>query len=61
MAVDDDLIRKNPFSFQLVDVIVNDSVRREALSREDERKFLNFVKDDPHFNIYYEGIYPNTT
>ena len=57
MAVDDDLIRKNPFSFQLVDVIVNDSVRREALSREDERKFLNFVKDDPHFNIYYEGIY----
>ena len=28
MAVDDDLIRKNPFSFQLVEVIVNDSVRR---------------------------------
>lgn len=57
MAVDDDLIRKNPFSFQLVEVIVNDSVRREALSRENERKFLNFVKDDPHFNKYYEGIY----
>lgn len=57
MAVDDDLIRKNPFSFQLVEVIVNDSVRREALSREDERKFLNFVKEDPHFSKYYEGIY----
>ena len=27
LAVDDDLIRKNPFSFQLVDVVVNDSVR----------------------------------
>ena len=57
LAENDDLIRKNPFSFQLVEVIVNDSVRREALSRENERKFLNFVKDDPHFNKYYEGIY----
>ena len=33
MAVDDDLIRKNPFGFQLVDVIVNDSVRREAMPK----------------------------
>ena len=57
LAVDDDLIRKNPFQFQLVDVIVNDSVRREAISREDERKFLKFVKEDPHFCKYYEGIY----
>lgn len=57
LAVDDDLIRKNPFQFQLVDVIVNDSVRREAISREDERRFLKFVKEDPHFCKYYEGIY----
>ena len=57
LAVDDDLIRKNPFQFQLVDVIVNDSVRREAISREDERRFLKFVKEDQHFNGYYEGIY----
>jgi integrase len=57
MAVDDDLIRKNPFGFQLVDVIVNDSVRREAVSREEERKVLKFVKEDKHFSNYYEGIY----
>lgn len=57
LAVDDDLIRKNPFSFQLVDVVVNDSVRREAISREEERKFLKFVKEDAHFSRYYEGIY----
>ena len=30
MAVDDDLIRKNPFGFELASVIVNDSVTREA-------------------------------
>ena len=57
LAVDDDLIRKNPFNFQLVEVIVNDSVRREALSRAEERKFLEFVRTDSHFNRYYEGIY----
>jgi len=57
MAVDDDLIRKNPFGFQLVEVIVNDSIRREALSRDEERKFLEFVKNDDHFSKYYEGIY----
>ena len=57
LAVDDDYIRKNPFGFQLIDVIVNDSVRREALTREEERKFLKFVKEDAHFSRYYEGIY----
>ena len=30
MAVDDDLLRKNPFEFELASVIVNDSVTREA-------------------------------
>lgn len=32
-------------------------VRREAISREEERKFLKFVKEDAHFSRYYEGIY----
>ena len=57
MAVNDDLIRKNPFGFELVEVIVNDSVRREAISRDDERRFLDFVKNDPHFSQYYDGMY----
>ena len=57
LAVDDDLVRKNPFQFQLMEVVVNDSVTREAISRAEERKFLQFVKEDPHFCRYYEGIY----
>ncbi len=36
MAVDDDLIRKNPFEFQLCTVVVNDSVTREAITRKQE-------------------------
>ena len=40
MAVDDDILRKNPFGFYLADVVVNDMAKREAISRQDERKFV---------------------
>lgn len=57
LAVDDDLIRKNPFAFELATVVYNDSVTREAITREQERRFLDFVKEDTHFQKYYDGIY----
>lgn len=57
MATDDDLIRKNPFDFQLATVVVNDSVTRQAITRKQEREFLKFVKQDKHFSRYYDGIY----
>ena len=57
MAVDDDLIRKNPFEFQLATVVVNDSVTREAITRKQQREFLRFIKADKHFCKYYDGIY----
>ena len=57
MAVDDDFLRKNPFEFQLATVVVNDSVTREAITRKQERQFLDFVKNDKHFEKYYNGIY----
>lgn len=57
MAVDDDLIRKNPFEFQLATVVVNDSVTREAITRQQEKAFLGFIKNDNHYCKYYDGIY----
>ena len=57
MAVDDDLILKNPFGFELGTVLVNDSQKRHAVSPEDEAKFLEFVKNDPHYNQYYDAFY----
>ena len=57
MAVDDDLIRKNPFEFQLCTVIVNDSVTRDAITKKQERNLLKFIKYDDHFCKYYDGIY----
>ena len=57
LAVDDDLIRKNPFGFELASVIVNDSVTREAITRKQERDLLKFIKEDKHFCRYYDAIY----
>jgi site-specific recombinase XerD len=57
MAVEDEILNKNPFDFQLAGVVVNDSVTREAITRKQERAFLEFVKNDKHFCRYYEGIY----
>ena len=57
MAVDDDIIMKNPFGFELASVVVNDSVRREAVSRDQMRKFLKFIHDDNIYCKYYEVVY----
>ena len=57
MALEDDLIKRNPFGFELQEVIYNDSIKREAITRDQERRFLKFIKEDDHFSKYYEGIF----
>jgi len=57
MALQDDLIRKNPFQFELATVVVNDSVTREAITRAQERAFLKFIQEDKCYSKYYDGIY----
>lgn len=57
MAVDDDILVKNPFGFQLGGVVVNDSVIREAITKDQMRKFLKFVHDDVCYCKYYEVVY----
>ncbi len=57
MAENDDLIRKNPFQFELASVIVNDSVTRESITRKQQREYLKFVQEDKHFSRYYGGIF----
>ena len=57
MAVDDDILVKNPFGFQLAGVLVNDAVTREAISKDQMGKFLKFVHDDVVYCKYYEVVY----
>lgn len=44
LAVDDDAIRKNPFDFTLSDIIPNDAKQRTALTKEQEKQYLDFVE-----------------
>ena len=57
MAVDDDVLMKNPFGFELAGVVVNDSVTREAITKDQMRKFLKFIHDDNVYCKYYEVVY----
>ena len=54
MAVDDDIIRKNPFKFKLSDVVPKDAYIRDALTKEQQEKYLQFVQDCG--GNYYDDI-----
>ena len=54
MAVEDDIIRKNPFKFKLSDVVPKDAYVRDALTREQQEKYLQFVQD--YGGNYYDDI-----
>ena len=56
MAVDDDMILKNPFDFEMSSVLINDSNKREALSPQDQKRFLEFVQNDKHYSRYYDAF-----
>ena len=57
MAVDDDMLVKNPFCFQFGGVVVNDAKPREALDEKQMESFLRFVHDDYVYCKYYETMY----
>ena len=45
MAVDDDILRKNPFKFKLSDVVPRDAYVRTALSREQQEQYFQFFME----------------
>lgn len=55
MAVEDDIIRKNPFKFTLSDVVPPDAYVREALTRSQQEQYLEFLRDRGNAN-YYDDI-----
>ena len=54
MACDEDAIRKNPFIFKLTDVVPNDSERRIALTEEQLRTWMDFIRQDETYSKYYD-------
>lgn len=56
MAVDDDLIMKNPFDFVLTDYVVDDSRKKDALLPNEQKSLLEFIKNDRYYCQYYDAI-----
>lgn len=52
VAVNSDIIRKNP-AREAIKGINGTQKRKEALTIEEQKKFLNFVKESDVYNIYY--------
>ena len=57
MAKKNHWVRDNPFDFQMLKKRYGGTRTREALSRADMRKFLDFVRYDKHFRVYFDGMY----
>ena len=47
----------NPFDFAMAKKAYGGTKTRDALSRADMRRFLDFVQTDKHFSKYYDGVY----
>lgn len=56
MAVEDDIIRCNPFSFRVVDVVPNDAVTRKALTPQEKEKLLTYIQEDKCRRRYYNEV-----
>ena len=55
MAVDDDMIRKNPFKFRLSDIVPRDATIRDALTKAQQERYLAFIDKYGNDN-YYDDI-----
>lgn len=57
LAVENDILVKNPFNFKLSCILKDDAEERTALTEEQEEKLLSFVKNSSAFSKYYDMLY----
>lgn len=56
MAIQDDCIRKNPFNFQLSDVLEDTTEPKIALTPEQKMGLLSFMESDKTYCKYYDDV-----
>ena len=54
MACNEDIIRRNPFDFKLVDVVPNDSQKRIAMTEEQQNTWMSYIREDKTYTKYYD-------
>lgn len=55
-AVEDDLVRKNPFNWNMDDVIENDTKPKTVLTEKQAKAMLSFVQLDDTYSYYYRAF-----
>lgn len=55
-AVNDDLVRKNPFNWNMADVLEDDTEHKTALTKEQTDALLAFAKIDYVYRRYYNAV-----
>lgn len=56
MAVEEDILHKNPFSFTLTDIIPDDTIERKPLTEAEEKKLLAYILEDKNRSRYYDPV-----
>ena len=56
MAIQDDCLRKNPFDFQINEVINDDTEPKVPLTPTQEKELLTFMQDDEVYSKYYDEV-----
>lgn len=54
--IENEMVPKNPFNFQLSKIIKDDTVRRTGLTFDEEQRFLEYILNS-RYRIYYDAIY----
>lgn len=54
LAYEDDIILKNPCDFRLANTITNESKSKFAMTPEQQRRWLDFIKNDKTYVKYYD-------
>ncbi|MCD8296858.1 MAG: site-specific integrase [Prevotella sp.] len=57
MAIEDEIAVRNPFDFSLSDVVRYTVNTRDAITPEQEKALLDFLKEDTCYKKYYEPVY----
>ena len=54
MAYEEDVIRRNPFDFVITKYVPNDSKRREALTEDQQKAWMDFIRNDKTYSKCYD-------
>lgn len=56
-ALEDELVRRNPFGFRLDSILAKPAGVCTALTEAEEEALLRFIKEDIHYSRYYEVVF----